>query len=481
MVSTVYPTGTTIYHPAKCWNGFTVFQPCTDRPDKSGALLIDMNGNVVNQWRGLDGFPNKILPGGFVMGSTGVRNPRYGCQDMLDLVQIDWDGNIIWKFDKLEFITDPGEKPAWMTRQHHDYQRAGNPVGYYVPGMDPSTDKGNTLILCHRNLKNTGISEKLLLDDVIIEVSWDGKILWEWVCSDHFAEMGFSEEAKNILSRNPGMKNVGGGMGDWMHINSMSTLGPNKWFDSGDKRFHPDNIIWDGRQTNIIAIIDRATGKIVWQIGPDYTATAALKKLGQIIGQHHAHLIPKGLPGEGNILVYDNGGWAGYGAPNPGSPMGVNNALRDYSRVLEFNPITLEIVWQCTPREAGLVIPLNAFMFYSGFVSSAQRLPNGNTLVTEGAGGRIFEVTQNHEIVWEYVSPYKGREDKINMIYRAYRLPYEWVPQVAKPEEKAIPKLDSSKFRVPGSPRRKAGKITKIKGKRKTSYGAQFCVLPQEK
>ena len=95
--------------------------------------------------------------------------------------------------------------------------------------------------------------------------------------------------------------------------------------------------------------------------------------------------------------------------------------------------------------------------------------------------GHIFEVTRDHEVVWEYVSPYKGREDKINMIYRAYRLPYEWVPQGTKPAEKAILKLDTSKFRVPGSPRRKAGKVTKIKGKLKKSYGAQFCVLPQEK
>ena len=47
----------------------------------------------------------------------------------------------------------------------------------------------------------------------------------------------------------------GGGMGDWMHINSMSVLGPNKWYDAGDERFHPENIIWDGREANINAII----------------------------------------------------------------------------------------------------------------------------------------------------------------------------------------------------------------------------------
>ena len=49
-------------------------------------------------------------------------------------------------------------------------------------------------------------------------------------------------------------------------------------------------------------------------------------------------MIPKGLPGEGNILVFDNGGQAGYGSPNPGAPTGHNNAIRPYSRVLEFDP-----------------------------------------------------------------------------------------------------------------------------------------------
>ena len=83
-----------------------------------------------------------------------------------------------------------------------------------------------------------------------------------------------------------------------MHINSMSTIGPNKFYDQGDERFHPENIIWDARESNIIAIIDKKTGNIVWKLGPDYSSPD-VKHLGWIIGQHHAHIIPKGLPGEG--------------------------------------------------------------------------------------------------------------------------------------------------------------------------------------
>lgn len=67
-------------------------------------------------------------------------------------------------------------------------------------------------------------------------------------------------------------------------------------------------------------------------------------------------MIPKGLPGEGDLLVFDNGGQGGYGTPNPGSVDGTNNARRDYSRVLQFNPVTLEITWQYTPHEAGWLL-----------------------------------------------------------------------------------------------------------------------------
>ena len=271
MSATIFPTGVTIYNPEKCWSGYTILQAA-----ERGALLIDMNGNEVRMWEGLQGFPNKMLPGGYVMGSLGERNPKYGLQDQTDLVQVDWDGNIVWKFDKAEYVEDPGEEPQWMARQHHDYQREGNTVGYYVPGSDPKTNSGNTLILAHKNVHAPAISDKMLLDDVIYEVDWDGDIVWEWKVSDHFEELGFDAIARNLMYRDPNYYTGFGNShiaGDWVHTNSMSVLGPNKWYDAGDKRFHPDNIIIDCRDANIILIIEKATGDIVWKIGPDFDQT----------------------------------------------------------------------------------------------------------------------------------------------------------------------------------------------------------------
>lgn len=451
----VYPTGTIIYKPEKCFNGYTIFEA-----NGQGCTLIDMNGGVVNHWHDLQGFPNKLLPNGDVMGSTGERDMGDGWQDKIDLVQVDWDGNIVWKFDRFEKVKD-GDKTHWIARQHHDYQRSGNPVGYYVPGMECKTDSGNTMMLVHHNVVNEKISSHRLCDDKIIEVDWDGNIIWEWTLNEHFDEFEFDEQAKNVMYRNPNQ--IKPGVGDWFHINSASYVGPNKWYDAGDERFHPDNIICDGRVTNIIFIISKKTGEIVWKLGPDYSKGKAAE-IGQIIGQHHAHIIPKGLPGEGNILLYDNGGKAGYGMPTPTAPSGMLNCRRDHSRILELDPVSLEIVWQCRPSDLGYLQPFQSDKFYSIFGSSAQRLPNGNTLITEAADGRIIEITKDYEIVWEYISPYTGTFLPTNSTYRAYRYPYEYVPQVEKPKEVAIAEVDNDDFRLPGAKSKEFRRFTKVEG-----------------
>ena len=61
------------------------------------------------------------------------------------------------------------------------------------------------------------------------------------------------------------------------------------------------------------------------------------------------------------------------------------------------------------------------------------------------------------------MSPYTGKTLRTNLVYRAYRVPYEWIPQVDRPEEVEIPRLDNNKFRVPGTVYRKPLKVTLIK------------------
>lgn len=101
----------------------------------------------------------------------------------------------------------------------------------------------------------------------------------------------------------------------------------------------------------------------------------------------------------------------------------------DKTRVWEYSAATMKV----SPGQHGYKF------FFSPYISIAQRLPNGNTLIDEGACSRIFEVTPMGEIVWEYRSPYGyAPAMKANTTYRAYAVPYEWVPQLKKPVETPV-------------------------------------------
>jgi Arylsulfotransferase (ASST) len=428
----VYPTGTTIYDPGRAWNGYTVLSPLRTQ----AVIVIDMNGNVVKQWDGYvnsGGGPARIFPDGIVMAANGTRPPH---QESLEIVQRDFEGNLIWRFDRTEQITTSDGKSIWSARQHHDWQREDFPAGYYSPEFKPSIEGSNTLILTHTNRARPNVAGAELEDDRLIEVSPKGEILWEWVASDHIDELGFSADARSAIKAAPGVNNARGSF-DWLHINSATYVGPNHWFDEGDKRFVPDNVIISSREASFIAIVAR-DGSIVWRIGPDFSASKELRAIRQIIGQHHAHIIPKGLPGAGNLLVFDNGGASGYGFPNPNAPGGSGSFARANSRVLEINPVTLELVWSYAGPK-----------FYSSNISGAQRLPNGNTFITEGASGRLFEVAKEGKIVWEYIYPVFGGTPPSNNVYRGYRLPYGWIPQLDKPKEQPVVPPALGDFRVP--------------------------------
>ena len=487
----VFPTGTTIYDPARSWSGFTVLSPLQTQ----AAVVIDMNGKVVKQWDGFNnsaGGPARVLPNGDVIAASGARPGR---QESLELVQRDFAGNVVWRLDRNEEIPTNDGKTMQSLRQHHDWQREDFPAGYYSPESTPARSGANTLVLAHTDRRVPAVAGDVLLqDDRIIEVSPSGQVLWQWSAADHIEEFGFSPRARTSIREaraggagpagrgagrgapaagagraaapgNAGQAGAGrgdagpggagrGGAGrgpapggaaagpaafDWLHLNSATYLGPNRWYDAGDKRFAPNNVIVSSREASLLAIIAR-DGSIVWKLGPNFLESDATRAIGQIIGQHHAHLIPKGLPGAGNLLVFDNGGSSGYGEPSGMAPRGTGVYARASSRVLEIDPTTLSLVWSYTAGN----------QFFSTNISGMQRLPNGNTLITEGAGGRLFEVTSDRQIVWEFMNaPPNAASRTPATIYRAYRVPYAWLSQIPRPQEKAVTPPALGDFRVP--------------------------------
>ena len=328
-----------------------------------------MEGNETHSWKSSIngrkiGSLGKPLENGHVLTFLVDSNPLDPTLPDVVLVELDWEGNIVWQYHESGFYL------------HHDFQRLSN---------------GNTLLLAEVPKSVPAISGQEILDDVIREVDKDGNIVWEWSTAEHFDELELSDEAKQIIAEGKlyGGKSI-------FHTNSIQKIPHNK-NEKSSLQFSFGNILVSQRNTNIVFVIDRQSGHIVW-------------RLKETIGQHHVKMIPRNLVDSGNIMLFDNGGRAGY-----------PSEWRLFSNVRIFNPLTARQVWGYNAAQSGK--PMRTF--FSPYISGAQRLANGNTLITEGDWGRIFEITPEKDVVWEYVSPYTGKNDQ-NGIYRAYRVELTW-------------------------------------------------------
>ena len=430
----IYPTGTTRYDPAKAFNSFVLFTG-----GDNIARLIDLNGNSIHEWKDAAGHSTLIDPAvnagklGHVLVTldtiegkgTDLAPGQVNRRIAKTVGELDWEGKVVWKFGE--------NAPGGAAQQHHDWARLPN---------------GNTMVLANLLHPVKGFKQAQVLDDVIYEVNPAGEVVWKWIASEHIGEFGFTP-AELKLVRNADIA-------DFLHVNNLKVVGPNRWFAAGDKRFAPENLLFDARNANFIAIIAKNTGKIVWKLGPHYKTVGEDQQLArnvprpvdQISGQHDAHIIPEGLPGAGNLLVFDNQGVAGYPqavVPRTGG-----------SRVLEIDPVKNEIIWQYSGEDSGGP----GWSFRSTNISDARRLPNGNTFIDEGQSGRLFQVTRDGEIVWEYVNPYfragkdqlTGRATANNSLYRGQPVPYEWVPTGTPHTEKAVIAPELSQFHIPATP-----------------------------
>lgn len=333
--------GLTEFQRGRTFDGYTLFTPYAGQT----AFLINMEGDVVHRWE-LGYTPGAwayLLEGGNLLfaGNAG-RSPGPHTGEGGVLIELDWQGNEIWRYED--------------DSQHHDFSRMAN---------------GNTLVLGWEPLPNDfaarvqGGQPGTDLDgnvwaDYIHEVTPNGDVVWEW-----HAYNALDPETDVICPLHP--------RHEWTHANTCKAL--------------PDgDILVSFRVLNTIGIIDKATGRFAWKMRDT--------RLGH---QHDPSLLENG-----NILVFANG----YHdlASTPGS------------RIYEIDPATADIVWEYSSNPP--------WEFYSHFISGAERLPNGNTLICEGSTGRLFEITHDGEVVWEYVVPFfydHPRLGRINSCFRARR------------------------------------------------------------
>lgn len=424
MPASVFPTGVTLYDPERAHNSFILYGTTDVR-----SILLDMNGNEVHGWP-LVGFPTEMIDPADNAGRKGdiivQKEPDIFANETLLIV--DWRGDAVWEWGS--------RAPGGGARQNHDQAPLPN---------------GNILVLAHREPPR----ECHFPDQAIYEVTRGGDIVWRWLASEHIEECGFEGERREML-----LSPTGRPRSSIFVINDMHPLGPNRWFDAGDDRFHPDNVMIDSREGSFIAIIDKASGTVVWLLGPEYAASYDNSKktfgaahgfprpIDSISGPHDAHMIGPGLPGAGNVMVFDNQGAAGF------PPIFLE--MFPGSRVLEIDPLTEEIVWQYDASCSGQPF----WRFFSSFISSARRLPSGNTLICEGMNGRIFQVTPAGDIVWEFINPHSGdwADHDVasggrtsNWVFRAQPIPYDWVPEGTPASETPVVPPDNAAFRLPQS------------------------------
>ena len=97
-------------------------------------------------------------------------------------------------------------------------------------------------------------------------------------------------------------------------------------------------------------------------------------------------------------------------------------------------------------------------------------------MITEGSSGRLIEVTVDHKIVWEYISPHWGENLKMNMVYRAYRVPYEWIPQLEIPAEVPLEPVNVTTYRMPGAASAGYKNVTEVAGTMPFQSDGALCV-----
>ena len=387
-----YQSGVAHYDREKTFDGFNLVTPMPGRfaPEPNQVpgqvLLLDMNGDTVHFWRTpYPVFYACLMPDGHLAATMRCSKPtpdrpgfdRYhmgGTTGML--MELDWDSNPLFRhFDPC---------------MHHDFRKLPNGNYIYIGWEKIPPDLAKKV---RGGMKGTEHKDGTMFGDFFREIDAEGNTVWEWHGIKHF---------------DPDIDIIGAihVREEWTHINDVDVM--------------PDgNILSDSRHTDGAFIIDRQSGEIIWRGGNvayldeetgqvEHRDVRDPKTMG---GPHDGHLIAEGLPGEGNMLIYDNAMYT------------------YYSRAVEVNIKTGEIVWQ-SEEEFGLEGYVSGRVHFSPFISGADRLPNGNTLICAGGNGVLFEVTKVREIVWHWVRPTPDMKGAVHWgIFRAHRYEPNYCPQ----------------------------------------------------
>jgi Arylsulfotransferase (ASST) len=418
--------GLLVNEPAAC-KGYTLIAST----NSGNTYLVDMEGRVVNTWKSevTQGLSAYLLETGGLLRTGAVKNPPFfGGGAGGRIQEFTWDGKLIWDYT---YVND-------KQLPNHDICKLPN---------------GNVLmIVWEKNAAKDAVAagrrpetvdNSFLLADSILEIKptglTTGEIVWEWRPFDHLIQ-DFDEKKANhgdvaahpeLIDINFGESTIAamvakpeeleklraigyvGGAGkkaarpqtDWLHVNAVNY------------NAELDQVMLSVFEFSEIWVIDHSTktaeaashkggkygkgGDLLYRWGNPRAYRAGTVKDQRLFGQHNAQWIAKGLPGEGHLLVFNNGMRRTGGAYSTVDEIVLpvdDKGQYEYTKGKAYGPE--KAIWSyVAPKKTD---------FYAPFISGAQRLANGNTLICSGTNGTLFEVTPKDEIVWKYINPTKG-------------------------------------------------------------------------
>ncbi len=381
------------------FEGYTLIAPILH----PSVYLVDLEGQIVHRWHVNSGFgaTNRLLPDGALLRASASPNSWTNFQGLAGRVEIiEWDGMIRWQYD---FVND-----EYML--HHDVVPLPN--GNILAIVWDMRDMDEILTAGY-NPANLADGQEIILSERIVEfkpiLPDSAEIVWQWDSWDHLAQdhAPLLDTYVENISDHPQRIDVNTSIGgDWLHFNAL------------DYNEELDIIAISASYVNEIWVIDHSTsteeargvtggtfglgGRLLYRWGNPQMYGLGTDNDQTLHFMHSVLWIPDGMPGAGNLMVFENG---------VGQPEG------NYSTVHELKlPYMEEIygnaVWFAQGIDGTYEDPESIWTFsapsefFSDFVSGQQRLPNGNTLIAEGMTGRIFELESGSDaLVWEYVNP----------------------------------------------------------------------------
>ena len=411
-------TETRFWDNTNAFNGYTLFGT------RGTSYLVDMEGRVVNTWP--LGTNPRFTEAGTLLDAVGG-NPSNQNQ----WEELDWSGNIVWSYTETRS----------NYHGHHDFCKIFNPklgdsTFLYIANKDLTSAQ------CKAAGCDTTVTYTTPQMDAIVEVNRQGKVIWEWWFFNHVVQDKYPSKANyGVVANSPGKinLNISGNpvKSDWLHCNSLDY---NQSLDQiVINSVHGEFYVIDHGNTFVVgdsaASITKASsslGDFLYRFGdpakynqgtaPSIStnweiASAGTKQLG---GAHDIQWIKPGLPGAGHFLIFCNAQNLCEQTPqsyiyeiNPyvnssgdSTSSYVNPPDAGYNLVSSPNSNLMKVTKNLSKQIVWSYSSKNNTSVFSTIGSSAQRLPNGNTLVCAMNDGLFVEINPTDtSMVWEYINP----------------------------------------------------------------------------